>query len=183
MLRICLKMNSFVVGVTIVALGTSMPELAAAIVSVFDGSPQIVSGVVLELENEGERRPLGVCQRRIERKGSGVVLDRQGHILTNHHVVEGAREVRVTLFDGKSYAAASVGGDEIDAGTYFCTIEEVSRHDASIGWNLFVANSKYNWQISKRTIKNCSILSCPNISDPDSVTFFNNLFLITTDKC
>ena len=35
----------------------------------------------------------------------------------------------------------SVGGDEIDAGTYFCTIEEVSRHDASIGWNLFVANS------------------------------------------
>ncbi|MEC9154205.1 MAG: acyl-CoA dehydrogenase family protein [Pseudomonadota bacterium] len=35
----------------------------------------------------------------------------------------------------------SADGDEIDPGTYLLTIEEVSRHDASIGWNLFVANS------------------------------------------
>ena len=35
----------------------------------------------------------------------------------------------------------SVDGDEIDPGTYLLTIEEISRHDASIGWNLFVANS------------------------------------------
>ena len=35
----------------------------------------------------------------------------------------------------------SADGDEIDPGTYLLTIEEISRHDASIGWNLFVANS------------------------------------------
>jgi alkylation response protein AidB-like acyl-CoA dehydrogenase len=35
----------------------------------------------------------------------------------------------------------SVGGDEIDAVTYLRAIEHVSRHDASVGWNLFVANS------------------------------------------
>ena len=33
------------------------------------------------------------------------------------------------------------GGDEVDPATYLRTIEAVSRHDASIGWNLFVANS------------------------------------------
>ena len=58
---ICLKMNSFVVGVTIVALGTSMPELAAAIVSVFDGSPQIVSGVVVGSNIANIMLITGVC--------------------------------------------------------------------------------------------------------------------------
>jgi len=46
-----------------------------------------------------------------EGEGSGVVLDRQGHILTNYHVVEGAREIRVSLFDGKSYDGRPIGGD------------------------------------------------------------------------
>jgi S1-C subfamily serine protease len=46
-----------------------------------------------------------------EGAGSGSVLDKQGHILTNYHVVEGAREIEVTLFDGKSYEARLVGRD------------------------------------------------------------------------
>lgn len=48
-----------------------------------------------------------------EGEGSGVVLDRQGHILTNAHVVEGAQEIQATLFNGKSYAARLVGQDRI----------------------------------------------------------------------
>jgi alkylation response protein AidB-like acyl-CoA dehydrogenase len=35
----------------------------------------------------------------------------------------------------------SVGGDQVDPWTYLHTIEEISRHDGSVGWNLFVANS------------------------------------------
>lgn len=46
-----------------------------------------------------------------EGEGSGTVIDRAGHVLTNFHVVEGAKEIRVTLFDGKSYDARVVGGD------------------------------------------------------------------------
>lgn len=44
-------------------------------------------------------------------EGSGSVIDRQGHILTNFHVVEGTKKIDVTLFDGNSYAAQLVGGD------------------------------------------------------------------------
>ena len=44
-------------------------------------------------------------------QGSGSVLDQKGHILTNFHVVDGARNVQVTLFDGKSYEARLVGAD------------------------------------------------------------------------
>lgn len=46
-----------------------------------------------------------------EGAGSGFVIDRKGHILTNFHVVEEADEIRVTLFDGKAYTAAIVGRD------------------------------------------------------------------------
>ncbi|HEY8290730.1 MAG TPA: acyl-CoA dehydrogenase family protein [Acetobacteraceae bacterium] len=35
----------------------------------------------------------------------------------------------------------SAGGDEVEPWVYFRAIEELSRHDGSVGWNLFVANS------------------------------------------
>ncbi len=35
----------------------------------------------------------------------------------------------------------SFGGEEVEPWVYLGTVEEVSRHDASVGWNLFVANS------------------------------------------
>lgn len=44
-------------------------------------------------------------------QGSGFVLDRQGHILTNHHVVAGAQLVEVTLSNKKKYKAEIVGDD------------------------------------------------------------------------
>jgi S1-C subfamily serine protease len=43
--------------------------------------------------------------------GSGFVLDAQGHILTNYHVVAGAEVVQVTLFDGSTHAATVIGED------------------------------------------------------------------------
>ncbi|MFN6137422.1 MAG: trypsin-like peptidase domain-containing protein, partial [Planctomycetota bacterium] len=47
----------------------------------------------------------------IEGNGSGSVIDRQGHILTNFHVIEGARNINVTLFNGESFSAELVGQD------------------------------------------------------------------------
>jgi S1-C subfamily serine protease len=43
--------------------------------------------------------------------GSGFVIDQQGHILTNYHVVEGAEVLRVTLYDGSTHIAQVVGKD------------------------------------------------------------------------
>ena len=45
------------------------------------------------------------------RTGSGFVIDREGHILTNDHVVENANTVQVTLFDGSSREAQVIGED------------------------------------------------------------------------
>lgn len=43
--------------------------------------------------------------------GSGVIVSSQGYILTNHHVVDGADEVEVTLADGRKTKAEVVGSD------------------------------------------------------------------------
>jgi S1-C subfamily serine protease len=43
--------------------------------------------------------------------GSGVVFDTQGHILTNHHILEGAESARVVFQDGREAVASVVGSD------------------------------------------------------------------------
>src|SRR5689334_42453 len=46
-----------------------------------------------------------------EGSGSGSVLDKQGHVLTNYHVIEDARQTVVTLYDSSTYDAKLVGAD------------------------------------------------------------------------
>jgi serine protease DegS len=44
--------------------------------------------------------------------GSGVLISRQGYLLTNNHVIDGADEIQVLLADGRSTQATVVGTDE-----------------------------------------------------------------------
>ena len=46
-----------------------------------------------------------------EGSGSGSILDQEGHILTNNHVVEGAQKLGVSFGGQKNYAAKIVGRD------------------------------------------------------------------------
>ncbi len=46
-----------------------------------------------------------------EGQGSGFILDKAGHILTNYHVIEDARQLEVTLHNRKKYPAKVVGTD------------------------------------------------------------------------
>jgi S1-C subfamily serine protease len=43
--------------------------------------------------------------------GSGFIIDKEGHVLTNFHVVQAADHVQVTLFDGSSHQARIIGAD------------------------------------------------------------------------
>jgi serine protease Do len=55
--------------------------------------------------------PGSEATRKVNGMGTGVVVDPRGYIITNHHVVEGVREIRVTLYDGKSYIGRLVAHD------------------------------------------------------------------------
>lgn len=55
-----------------------------------------------------DQMPKGHKQQSL---GSGFILDREGHILTNNHVVEMTDEIKVKLFSGREYTAKVIGRD------------------------------------------------------------------------
>ncbi len=48
-----------------------------------------------------------------EGQGSGFIIDKEGHILTNYHVIADARQVEVTLHNRKKYRATIIGTDPL----------------------------------------------------------------------
>src|ERR1700676_1111862 len=52
-------------------------------------------------------------ERQFQSAGSGVIVDaKNGYIITNHHVVENASEITITLLDNRSFTAKVIGTDE-----------------------------------------------------------------------
>ena len=49
--------------------------------------------------------------QRVQGVGSGVIVSSEGYILTNHHVVDGALEIKVELTDNRTFTAKLVGSD------------------------------------------------------------------------
>ena len=52
---------------------------------------------------EREQRPRGV--------GSGFIIDADGYIVTNHHVVDGSKSIEVQLSDGRTFQPKVIGSD------------------------------------------------------------------------
>jgi serine protease Do len=77
----------------------------------FDG-PQIPEGPFGEFfERFFKEMPRRPENHRTQGAGSGVIISKDGYILTNNHVVEGAKEVTVTLASKTEYKAQIVGRD------------------------------------------------------------------------
>jgi len=69
-------------------------------------------------DQPGFRQPQGRGQRRglpglDQGQGSGVIMSEEGYVLTNAHVVDGARLIEVVLHDRRSYVATQVGTSDI----------------------------------------------------------------------
>ena len=66
---------------------------------------EAVNRSVVNISTRSVRPEAFLLVAEIEGNGSGSIIDQQGHILTNFHVIEGARNINVTLFNGESFAA------------------------------------------------------------------------------
>ena len=52
-----------------------------------------------------------IRQHTLREVGSGVIINEEGYILTNHHVIEGAEKIRVAIADGREFDAYILGFD------------------------------------------------------------------------
>ncbi len=66
---------------------------------------------VVNISTKSTQTALLAFEVHAEGTGSGSILDKAGHIVTNFHVIADASDVVVTLYDGKEYDAAFVGAD------------------------------------------------------------------------
>jgi S1-C subfamily serine protease len=68
-------------------------------------------GVVEITVTSDQPTPFGGQQQQQRSQGSGFVIDDSGHVVTNEHVVDGAKSVSVQFWNGSTYKATVVGTD------------------------------------------------------------------------
>ena len=88
-----------------------------------EGSPTVVSIVSEKTEKYinpfffdpfGNDDPFSPQERKSQGLGSGVIIDKEkGHILTNNHVIDGADEIKVILYDKREIEAEILGVDPL----------------------------------------------------------------------
>ena len=83
-------------------IATSLPDIQMVTTTV---RPAVVSVTTQEMSLDSFLRPV-----QESGAGSGVIFDKQGLILTNNHVVANARNIRVTLPDGRNFDKTTVVG-------------------------------------------------------------------------
>ena len=92
--------------------------------------------------------------RRVNGMGTGVVIDPRGYIVTNHHVVDGVREIQVTLADGARYTAKMTARDtetdlaiiKIDAADPLPVIEIGTSADLMPGEPVVAVGNAYGYE-------------------------------------
>ena len=85
-----------------------------------------------------------------EDQGSGFILDKQGHILTNYHVVANARKIEVQTHDKHRYTAQIIGSDrvhdlallQIDAQNLTPAVL-ASSHDLQVGQQVYAIGNPF----------------------------------------
>jgi putative serine protease PepD len=70
-----------------------------------------LAGPAVVMLSVSSQHPGGLSAQPVQGEGSGFIIDQQGDIMTNYHVVEGASSVYVTLADGTKITASVVGTD------------------------------------------------------------------------
>lgn len=106
------------------ALDTSKKEeVVSNLVKILDSSGKVTDeDINIQVYKSVSGAVVGIQTTSVERKvfnfsyvkgtGSGVIISKQGHILTNYHVVSGARKIDVSVGSDKKYSAQYIFGDK-----------------------------------------------------------------------
>ncbi|MEM6672329.1 MAG: trypsin-like peptidase domain-containing protein [Planctomycetota bacterium] len=110
--------TSGLAGLAVAAFGLGLRAAPPAEVDPRDAAAQVSLALQAASEDaamsvvqvEAYRRSRGRTRKVLD--GSGVVVDAEGLIVTNHHVVDGATSFRVVFTNGTAYGARLLGDDE-----------------------------------------------------------------------
>lgn len=99
---------------------------------------------------------MGGRQSSAVSSGSGWIYDEEGHIVTNHHVIDGAEKIDVQLYNGEVRPAAIVGFDrstdiavlKIAPGRLFPATRSDGRRQAQRGEKVFAFGSPFDFRFS-----------------------------------
>lgn len=116
-----------------------------------------VGPAVVKIETEVARRR---GNQQGAGQGSGVIFRRDGQILTNAHVVQDARTVRVILADGRQFEAGVSGADqahdiaEIRIGARNLPVAELSEHPLKVGQLVVAVGNPYGlgWTVTSGVV-------------------------------
>ncbi len=84
-------------------------------------------------------------------QGSGVIVSKEGHVITNHHVIAGQKKIRITLHGGKTYSATMVGEDplldiaviKIDSNEIFVPLKLGDSSQVEVGQLVFAVGNPF----------------------------------------
>lgn len=84
-------------------------------------------------------------------QGSGVIVSKEGHVITNHHVIAGQKKIRITLHGGKTYGATMVGEDplldiaviKIDSSETFTPLKLGDSDQVEVGQLVFAVGNPF----------------------------------------
>jgi serine protease Do len=107
--------------------------------------------IVASADDPGER---GDGTRRVNGMGTGVILDPRGYIVTNFHVVDGVKNIQVTLANEKNYIAQIISSDpktdlaiiKITVPEPLSTIEIGTSSDLMIGEPVIAVGNAYGYE-------------------------------------
>ena len=93
----------------------------------------------------------GVRTYPTQGQGSGVIVSKEGHVITNHHVIAGQKKIRITLHGGKSYSATMVGEDplldiaviKIDSNETFAPLKLGDSSQVEVGQLVFAVGNPF----------------------------------------
>jgi serine protease Do len=138
---------------------TREAEALDAYSSLVNFAAERVGPAVVKIEIEAARAR-GRGNQQGQGQGSGVIFRRDGQILTNAHVVQGARTVRVILADGRQFEAGVIGSDrehdiaEIRIGARNLPVAELSERPLKVGQLVVAVGNPYGlgWTVTSGVV-------------------------------
>lgn len=112
---------------------------------------RIASPAVVNVYNQSFTSINNNYQAQVNNLGSGVIMSKDGYILTNKHVIQNADQIVVALQDGKIYEATLVGSDNLTdlavlkiKANNLSTIPQNPKREAHVGDVVLAIGNPYN---------------------------------------